>query len=52
VRNQDPHNYGRYSRAELRAYYRKQNRTMFIVGAICIAVGLVALAVFFMRGGL
>lgn len=51
MRNQDPYHFGRYSRAELRAYERRQSRVFLLVGLICIAVGLTALVIFFMRGG-
>jgi hypothetical protein len=40
-----------YSRAQLQAAIRRQSRQLFLIGLICICVGVMALVVFFMRGG-
>ena len=47
----DPRVGGVRSRSSYLAYERRQKAKMLLIGGICIAVGLTALAVFFVRGG-
>lgn len=46
-----PHRGGTWRRSDFLAYERKQKRQFLLIGAICVAIGLAALAVFFVRGG-
>jgi hypothetical protein len=47
----DPRGGGIRSRSSFLAYERRQRAKFLIIGFICVAIGLAALAVFVWRGG-
>jgi hypothetical protein len=46
-----PHRGGTWRRSDFLAYERRQRAKFLLIGFICVAVGLAALAVFVWRGG-